>query len=81
MTRPSHHRSIDHLGDHELWPALARTSRWPSSMTAAGGCPAAWKSVTRDRQCLWIQLDAGMGRQLIHHQDGFTLEAVSPASR
>ncbi|MGO4383232.1 hypothetical protein [Specibacter sp. RAF43] len=81
MTRPSHHRSIDHLGDHELWPALAPDQ--PVALVNDRGWRLSGRveTVTRDRQCLWIQLDAGMGRQLIHHQDGFTLEAGSPASR
>ncbi|MDP5227978.1 MULTISPECIES: hypothetical protein [Arthrobacter] len=30
--------------------------------------------MTDDRTTLWVQLDGGLGRRLIHHLDGFALE-------
>jgi hypothetical protein len=32
-------------------------------------------AMTEDRSTLWIQLDGGMGRQLVHHLDGFAVES------
>ncbi|WP_082358191.1 MULTISPECIES: hypothetical protein [Arthrobacter] len=78
MTRPTHHHAFVHPVDVQLWPQLAPDQ--PVSLINERG----WRlrgtveTLTNDRQCLWIQLDAGMGRQLIHHQDGFMLENTLP---
>ncbi|MFK0072597.1 hypothetical protein [Arthrobacter woluwensis] len=31
--------------------------------------------MTHDRTTLWIQLDGGLGRRLVHHLDGYALES------
>jgi hypothetical protein len=36
-------------------------------------------AMTEDRSTMWIQLDGGMGRQLVHHLDGFTLDPGNSA--
>ncbi|MEZ2390858.1 hypothetical protein AB6813_15200 [bacterium RCC_150] len=33
--------------------------------------------MTDDRSTLWIQLTGGLGRQLVHHLDGYWLETES----
>lgn len=73
MTRPSHQHTIIRPAHHALWPALPMDQ--PIALVNERGWRLNGKveTVTNDRQCLWIQLDGGMGRQLIHHQDGFEL--------
>ncbi|ALE07114.1 hypothetical protein AL755_19270 [Arthrobacter sp. ERGS1:01] len=75
MTRPAHHRAFVHPDDHEVWPAMATDQ--PIALINERGWRLSGRveTLTNDRQCLWIQLDDGMGRQLIHHQDGFVLES------
>ena len=74
MTRPSHHHTIIRPDFHELWPLLSHDQ--PIALVNERGWRLSGKveTVTKDRECLWIQLDGGMGRQLIHHQDGFELD-------
>ena len=86
MTRPSHHhhhRGADHASqgraDSEVWPALSRDQHVALVNERGWRLSGKVETLTNDRQCLWIQLDAGMGRQLIHHQDGFVLERDEPA--
>ncbi|RAN77627.1 hypothetical protein B5P43_19475 [Bacillus sp. SRB_336] len=82
MTRPSHHhRGADHASqgrDRDVWPALARDQHVALVNERGWRLSGKVETLTNDRQCLWIQLDAGMGRQLIHHQDGFVLEGDEP---
>ncbi len=61
-------------GTKEVWPVLAQDE--PVALVNDRGWRLSGRveTLSRDRQCLWIQLDSGMGRQLIHHQDGFVLE-------
>ncbi|WP_315915220.1 hypothetical protein [Arthrobacter sp. lap29] len=74
MTRPLHHRAFIDPENNEVWPAL--THNEPITLVNNRGWRLAGRveTLSNDRQCLWIQLDSGMGRQLIHHQDGFVLE-------
>ncbi|WP_026555867.1 hypothetical protein [Arthrobacter sp. 35W] len=59
----------------DLWPALEPEET--VALVNANGWRLSGRveAVTPDHSCLWIQLDGGMGRQLIHHQDGFALES------
>lgn len=83
MTRPSHHHGPDHAPEpyahHDAWPMLATDQHVALVNERGWRLSGKVETLTNDRQCLWIQLDAGMGRQLIHHQDGFMLESGSPA--
>ncbi|PYI67969.1 hypothetical protein CVV68_08155 [Arthrobacter livingstonensis] len=70
---PEHH---DH---QDVWPVLAANQHVALVNERGWRLSGKVETLTNDRQCLWIQLDAGMGRQLIHHQDGFMLESDIPA--
>ena len=37
--------------------------------------------MTEDRSTMWIQLDGGKGRQLIHRLDGYELEGMPEAEK
>jgi hypothetical protein len=79
MTRRIHRRTFINPESNQVWPVLAKDE--PVALVNERG----WRlqgrveTLSHDRQCLWIQLDAGMGRQLIHHQDGFMLESEEEA--
>ncbi|MDO5753910.1 hypothetical protein [Arthrobacter sp.] len=79
MTRPTHNHIVTAPSAHEVWPVLAKDE--PIALVNERGWRLSGRveTLSRDRQCLWIQLDAGLGRQLIHHQDGFVLENERPA--
>lgn len=68
-------------GTKEVWPVLAQDE--PVALVNDRGWRLSGRveTLSRDRQCLWIQLDSGMGRQLIHHQDGFVLEREEQAEQ
>lgn len=74
MTRPTHHRAFINPDHHDVWPALQADQ--PIALVNDRGwrLSGTVETLSHDRQCLWIQLDSGMGRQLFHHQDGFVLE-------
>lgn len=80
MKRSAHHQAFIAPETHELWPALAANQ--PVALINKRGWRLSGRveTLSNDRACLWIQLDAGMGRQLIHHQDGFVLESEIAAS-
>jgi len=75
MPRPAHHRAFINPDNHEVWPSLSAND--PVALVNNRGWRLSGRveTLSHDRQCLWIQLDGGMGRQLIHHQDGFVLES------
>lgn len=77
MSRPIHHRAFIEPQNHEVWPAMPANE--PVHLVNERGWRLSGRveTLSHDRQCLWIQLDSGMGRQLIHHQDGFVLESTS----
>lgn len=79
MTR--HTEKFTHPGVQEVWPPLTKDE--PVALVNDRGWRLSGRveMLSRDRQCLWIQLDSGMGRQLIHHQDGFMLESAEQATR
>ena len=79
MTRRMHHRAFINPENHDVWPALPKDA--PVALVNDRGWRLSGRveTISHDRQCLWIQLDAGMGRQLIHHQDGFVLESDNEA--
>lgn len=60
--------------DGELWPALETDDH--VALVDGHGLRFSGRvdALSTDHSCLWIRLDGGMGRQLFHHQDGFTLE-------
>lgn len=74
MTRPIHRHAFIEPLNHRVWPALAPNE--PVHLVNERGWRLSGRveTLSTDHQCLWIQLDSGMGRQLIHHQDGFVLE-------
>ena len=75
MARPTHHRAFVDPDNHDVWPALDRDEQVSLVNHRGWRLSGRVETLSSDRQCLWIQLDAGMGRQLIHHQDGFVLES------
>jgi hypothetical protein len=66
--------TFDHQGDSILWPTLSHDE--PVALVNDQGLRLSGRvdTLTPDRSCLWIRLDSGMGRLLIHHQDGYILE-------
>lgn len=74
MTRPTHHRAFNHPAGQALWPALVKDQAISLVNESGWHLRGTVETLSNNRECLWIQLDAGMGRQLIHHQDGFVLE-------
>ncbi|WP_427015406.1 hypothetical protein ACQCSX_11235 [Pseudarthrobacter sp. P1] len=62
-----------HPASGELWPALEPEQHVALVNSTGWRLSGRVDAVTPDHSCLWIQLDGGMGRQLIHHQDGFEL--------
>ncbi len=81
MTRPSHHHpGAGHTTDHrDVWPLLATDQHIALVDDRGRRLSGKVETLTSDRRCLWIQLDAGLGRRLVHHQDGFVLEGESSA--
>ncbi|MFC8302978.1 hypothetical protein ACFUCV_04745 [Specibacter sp. NPDC057265] len=80
MSRRAIPRTFTDPENNDVWPAL------PADRPVALINERGWRlegrveTLSHDRQCLWIQLNSGMGRQLIHHQDGFVLEGGSEDS-
>lgn len=75
MNRILHHPAFVDPTTHEVWPQLARNEQIVLVNKHGWRLSGQVETLTNDRACLWIQLDSGMGRQLIHHQDGFVLES------
>lgn len=74
MTRRLHHQAFIAPETQEPWPALVKDEAVALVNNRGWRISGRVEMLSNDRQCLWIQLDSGMGRQLIHHQDGFVLE-------
>ncbi|WP_146233289.1 hypothetical protein [Arthrobacter psychrolactophilus] len=74
MTRRIRHRTFINPDINEVWPVMAEND--PVTLVNERGWRLEGRVETQshDRACLWIQLSSGMGRQLIHHQDGFILD-------
>ncbi|WP_104086492.1 hypothetical protein [Arthrobacter sp. GMC3] len=79
MTRPAHHHVFVRPDSRDPWPPLTKDEHVALVNERGWRLSGTVETLTSDRQCLWIQLDAGMGRQLIHHQDGFVLEGSTQA--
>lgn len=81
MTPRRERQTFVHQTDGTLWPTLAHDE--PVALVNNQGLRLSGRvdTLTQDRSCLWIRLDAGMGRLLIHHQDGFVLEQHSHENR
>lgn len=79
MKRTLHHQAFIDPATHEVWPELARNQQVALVNNRGWRLSGRVETLTSDRACLWIQLDSGMGRQLIHHQDGFVLESEQAA--
>ncbi|WP_434615191.1 hypothetical protein [Arthrobacter sp. A5] len=61
----------------------ATTGPWPALERDEPIClidPHGWRltgrvdAMTEDRSTVWIQLDGGRGRRLVHQQDGYQIE-------
>ena len=71
---------VDHQGGGTPWPTLDHDA--PVALVNDQGMRLTGRvdTLTPDRSCLWIRLDSGMGRMLIHHQDGYVIEDQQPVS-
>lgn len=58
----------------ELWPELARHQNVILKDARGNRIEGTIDGMTNDHSTLWIQLKGGLGRQLIHHLDGYWLE-------
>lgn len=67
----------------EVWPELAVSQQVVLADARGNRIEGSIDGMTNDRSTLWIQLKGGLGRQLIHHLDGYWLETPaleSPAA-
>ncbi len=60
------------------WPPLQRDE--PICLVDRFGSRLSGRvdAMTEDRSTVWIQLDGGNGRRLVHHQDGYVLSNRPP---
>ena len=58
----------------EVWPELSRHQSVCLRDARGNRIEGTIDGMTEDRSTLWIQLKGGLGRQLIHHLDGYWLE-------
>ena len=58
----------------ELWPHLDAHQEVALRDAKGNRIEGTIDGMTDDRSTLWIQLKGGLGRQLIHHLDGYWLE-------
>ena len=77
MAGPVHHQAFIQPQNHRIWPALATNTPVALINNRGWRLSGRVETLSHDRKCLWIQLDSGMGRQLIHHQDGFVLDGTA----
>ncbi|MFP3581597.1 hypothetical protein SB659_18710 [Arthrobacter sp. SIMBA_036] len=61
-------------GHAEVWPELARHQEIVLCDARGNRIEGTIDGMTEDRSTLWIQLKGGLGRQLVHHLDGYWLE-------
>ncbi|MFJ5954623.1 hypothetical protein ACIQC5_01550 [Paenarthrobacter sp. NPDC092416] len=61
---------------HEAWPELTLHQDLVLQDARGNRIEGTLDGMTTDRSTLWIQLKGGLGRQLVHHQDGYWLEAA-----
>jgi len=58
----------------QVWPELCRHQNVVLQDARGNRIEGTIDGMTDDRSTLWIQLKGGLGRQLIHHLDGYWLE-------
>lgn len=58
----------------DVWPELSRHEYVVLQDARGNRIEGTIDGMTNDRSTLWIQLKGGLGRQLIHHLDGYWLE-------
>lgn len=58
----------------DVWPELSRHQHVVLQDARGNRIEGTIDGMTDDRSTLWIQLKGGLGRQLVHHLDGYWLE-------
>jgi hypothetical protein len=58
----------------DVWPELARHQDVVLRDARGNRIEGTIDGMTDDRSTLWVQLKGGLGRQLVHHMDGYWLE-------
>ncbi|MEV7663115.1 hypothetical protein [Paenarthrobacter sp. NPDC089316] len=58
----------------DVWPELHRDQSVVLQDARGNRIEGTIDGMTDDRSTLWIQLKGGLGRQLVHHLDGYWLE-------
>lgn len=61
----------------DVWPELPLHQELVLQDTRGNRIVGTLDGMTDDRSTLWIQLSGGLGRQLVHHLDGYWLEPGS----
>lgn len=61
----------------DVWPELQRHQVVVLQDARGNRIEGTLDGMTDDRSTLWIQLKGGLGRQLIHHLDGYWLETAA----
>lgn len=61
----------------DVWPELQRHQTVVLQDARGNRIEGTLDGTTDDRSTLWIQLKGGLGRQLIHHLDGYWLETTA----
>ncbi|WP_423182126.1 hypothetical protein [Arthrobacter sp. NyZ413] len=57
----------------EVWPELPLHQELVLEDSRGNRIVGTLDGMTNDRSTLWIQLKGGLGRQLVHHLDGYWL--------
>ena len=60
-----------------LWPELPRDAELVLVNGRGNRIEGTLDGMTEDRSTIWVQLAGGLGRQLVHHEDGYRLETES----
>ncbi|MFJ4168019.1 hypothetical protein ACIPY3_00770 [Paenarthrobacter sp. NPDC089714] len=58
----------------DVWPELAIRQEVVLADARGNRIEGTIDGMTDDRSTLWVQLKGGLGRQLVHHLDGYWLE-------
>jgi hypothetical protein len=70
--------TIQSLEPHtEVWPELPLHQQLVLQDLRGNRIVGTLDGMTNDRSTLWIQLTGGLGRQLVHHMDGYWLESAA----
>ncbi|WP_426996685.1 hypothetical protein [Pseudarthrobacter sp. N5] len=57
-----------------LWPELPLNQELILADSRGRRIVGTLDGMTEDRSTIWVQLLGGLGRRLVHHQDGYWLE-------